>query len=260
VTALLPITNLIAQGFNHSKPPKRTVVVALDLSKAFDTVDITLLLEQIPINDLDPNIVCWLTAYLRGRSAAVYQGAKSKFRNIHIGVPQGSVLLPALFNFFVSDCPDTRRLKMMFADNLSAAASALNLKDIEATLNYNISIFSAWVKKKRLKISAEKSWVTFFTSNRREHNVHPQVFFEEALLPFVKNPRNLGLILDPCGCYNANSKHILSKIPSRAKVIKAVTGPAFGLPLEDALLTYRATIETVIGFCEPIWMPIVSQT
>jgi hypothetical protein len=76
----------------------------------------------------------------------------------------------------------------------------------------------------------------------------------------LKNPRNLGLILDPQGCYNANSKLILSKIPSRAKVIKAVTGPAFGLPLDDALLTFRATIEPVIGFSGPIWMPIVSQT
>jgi hypothetical protein len=60
VTALLPITSLISEGFNHSKPPKRMVLVALDLSKAFNSVDITLLLEQIASTDLNPNIVRWI--------------------------------------------------------------------------------------------------------------------------------------------------------------------------------------------------------
>jgi hypothetical protein len=62
-TALLPITNLIQDGFNQKKPPKRTVLVALDLSKAYNLVNITLLLEQIASTDLHPNIVCWLATY-----------------------------------------------------------------------------------------------------------------------------------------------------------------------------------------------------
>jgi hypothetical protein len=61
---------MISEGFNHSKPPKWTVLVALDLSKTFDSVSITLLLEQIAGTDLHSNIVRWLAAYLRGRSAA----------------------------------------------------------------------------------------------------------------------------------------------------------------------------------------------
>jgi hypothetical protein len=76
MTALLPITNMIAEGFNQKKPTLRTVLATLDLSKAFDSVDISLLLKQISHTDLHPNVVRWLTAYLRGRSAVVvYQGS-----------------------------------------------------------------------------------------------------------------------------------------------------------------------------------------
>jgi hypothetical protein len=260
-TALHQITNLISKGFNQSKPPKRTVLVALDLTKAFNSVDITLLLEQMAHSDLHPNIVQWLTTYLRGRSAAVvYQGVRSAFRNIHMGVPQGSILSPALFNHFVSDCPNTKGLRVMFADDLSAAASALDLQSIKETFNSDMVIIAAWVKRKGLSISPEKSQVTFFTSNRWETNVHPQIFFEGALIPLVKKPRNLGLILDPHHTGNANSMNILSKIPSRAKVINAVTNSSFGLSREDALLTYRATVEPVINQCVPLWKPIVSET
>jgi hypothetical protein len=248
---------LIGEGFNHSKPPKRTALVALDLCKAFDSVDITLLLEQIAQTDLHPNIVCWLVAYLRGRSAAcLYQGVRSIFKLVHVGVPQGSVLLLALFNFFVSDCPALRGLMVMFADNLSAAASTLDLETIEATFNSDMKTIASWAKRKHLKISPEKSQCTFFSTNRKENNVHTQIFYEGSFIPLVKNPRNLRLWLDPHFMYNANAKMTLSKIPSRAKVIKAITNSGCGLQLEEA----RATVEPVIGYCGSLWKPIISES
>jgi hypothetical protein len=145
---------MISDGFNQRKTPKRTVLVALDLSKAFDTVDFMLLLEQITHTDLHPNLFCWLATYLRGCSVAVvYQGARSVFKNIHHGVPQGSLLSPAFFNFFVSDCLVTLGLKVMFADDLSTAALAVKLSEIEDSLNRDMVTISTWVQKKKLTIS-----------------------------------------------------------------------------------------------------------
>jgi hypothetical protein len=46
-TALLPLAQLISEGFNINKLASRTIAAAIDISKAFDTVDITLLLGQI---------------------------------------------------------------------------------------------------------------------------------------------------------------------------------------------------------------------
>ena len=57
ILAMLPLTDYIAQGIRQPKPPRRTVVVALDISKAFDRVDHTLLLEQISNSTLPSNII-----------------------------------------------------------------------------------------------------------------------------------------------------------------------------------------------------------
>ena len=46
-TALLPITQQVVNGFNQRKPPLRTVALAIDFSKAFDTVDHNQLIRMI---------------------------------------------------------------------------------------------------------------------------------------------------------------------------------------------------------------------
>jgi hypothetical protein len=105
-TSLLPIVTRIAIGFNDPKPARCTAVCALDISKAFDSISHTLLIEQIAATSLHSNIVRWLSAYIRGRTArCTYISAVSQPMILCSGVPQRSVLSPALFNFFMSDCP-----------------------------------------------------------------------------------------------------------------------------------------------------------
>jgi hypothetical protein len=89
ITALLPFATRVAVGFNDIKPARRSALVALDISKAFDSMDHTILIEEISNSAMHPNYVRWLAAYLRGRTAScVYNGAKSAPRIIHSGMPQ----------------------------------------------------------------------------------------------------------------------------------------------------------------------------
>ena len=57
VTALLPLVTTIADGLKQPKPPRRSAVVAVDISKAFDRVDLPLLLDEIRQTTLHPNII-----------------------------------------------------------------------------------------------------------------------------------------------------------------------------------------------------------
>jgi hypothetical protein len=114
-----------AIGFDQKKPPSRTAVVALVISKGFDSVDHTILLQQISDSALHSNLVRWLAVYFHGHSAAcIYQSARFALMIIHSWTPQGGVLLPAIFNHFVSVKPDTASLSESYADNITAGETS----------------------------------------------------------------------------------------------------------------------------------------
>jgi hypothetical protein len=66
VTALHNITNTIITGFNQNQPPDRTIVVALDMSKAFDTVNIHTLIDKLTHTNTPTTIVKYTANYLLG--------------------------------------------------------------------------------------------------------------------------------------------------------------------------------------------------
>ena len=75
-----------------------TAAVFLDLSKAFDTVDLSILvtkLNQYGTHNMESK---WFTLFLFGRRQIIsLDGVHSDIMDISIGVPQGSILGPLLF-------------------------------------------------------------------------------------------------------------------------------------------------------------------
>ena len=197
-SALLPLVNHVATGIRQPKPPDWTVIVALDISKAFDRVDHTLLIEQVKKLNLHPNLVRWLRSYLSGRQAFCdYQGVRSSVRRLFYGVPQGSVISPILFNFFVSDFPECAQLVTDYADDFTVAESGPDITELENRVNDDLRQISDWARRKKFDLSSEKSTVTLFTSDPHQVNYHPQVFLDGFLIPLAKNTKILGMTLDP---------------------------------------------------------------
>ena len=103
-SALLPLTQKVVAGFNQNNSPLWTVTMAIDLSKAFDTVNLTKLIEASSDTSLYYNIIRWQSAYLRGKIASCrYKDATSTCHALRASDPQGSMISPLLFRFFVSN-------------------------------------------------------------------------------------------------------------------------------------------------------------
>ena len=254
-TALLPLTHTIAKGFNQRLPPDRTVAVAVDFSKAFDTVPHDGLLQMLSDTTLPHNLVRWLSSYLRGRQAfCTYEGRRSGCRPVLAGVPQGSVISPALFNYFVSDYPSTAEASS-YADDFTAMAAARCPHEAGEALTSHMSDVSTWSENKSLTISAPKSHATLFTPDTHQSHLDPAVSIANQPLPLCRNPNILGVTFDPHFTFAAHATNTANRARTRLNILRALAGTSWGQSKETITTTYKLLISSIIHYAAPIWFP-----
>ena len=96
-TAITRVTTNILCDLNNTYG---TILVLLDLSAAFDTIDYSLLISRLANIGIASNALKWFTSYISDRTSSILiNGYISSPRNILYGVPKGYVLGPILYIF-----------------------------------------------------------------------------------------------------------------------------------------------------------------
>ena len=95
------VLDAVERLFNNADRGLVSTLTAIDLSKAFDSVDHDILLTKLPWYGIDD--VTWFRSYLGDRQQIV-RGGKTTLP-VTCGVPQGSIIGPIIFILFTSDLP-----------------------------------------------------------------------------------------------------------------------------------------------------------
>ena len=119
----MAIMQLVENITNAMDNGKFTIGVSIDLKKAFDTVDHSILVTKLDHYGIRGVAKKWLSSYLENRKQYVcFNGTDSGgFLPITCGVPQGSILGPSLFLLYANDLCNvsTRLTSILFADDTS---------------------------------------------------------------------------------------------------------------------------------------------
>ena len=230
----------------------------VDFKKAFDTVSRTSLLYKL----LKLGIGGRFLKILRNMYSNVYYSVKLSEGLTHpfpsfIGVKQGCVLSPTLFNLFVGDLPDifdstcdpvflnnSSLSSLMFADDLVILSTSAT--GLQSALNKLDTYCSTW----GLEVNLDKTNILIFNKSGRILKDH--FFFRGSLLKNTNRYKYLGIIFSASGSFCHAVEHLTeqaAKALFKLKQRHILNNPVTAIKLFDMLIV------PILRYCSEVWGP-----
>ena len=203
-TALLKVTNDILLSMNRQHV---SLLVLLDLSSAFDTVDHTILLNRLQSHfGICGSSLSWFESYLSCRTQFVsIKGYNSSNIPVQHGVPQGSCLGPLLFSLYTSPLFDLIRSHLpdmhCYADDtqvyLSFKPGSISSEESAfSAIQSCISAIRSWLLTNKLLINTKTEFLIIGTRQQLSKVQTDSISVGESRISSSKEVRNLGTWLD----------------------------------------------------------------
>ena len=171
-TALISVTNDIMCAVDQKKA---VVLVLLDLSAAFNTIDHSILLNRLHKRyGITGTALSWFETYLTDHCQVIQlNGESSDEMRLQFGVPQGSVLGPLLFTSYTAPLGEISRRHgvelHLYADDTLVYMSFSPLTDESTTRTFQrieacIAEIRTWLKNNKIMLNDDKTDVLVISS------------------------------------------------------------------------------------------------
>ena len=189
--------------------------IFIDLQKAFDTVNHTILLHKLDhygIRGL-PN-KCF-QSFLSGRSqcTSIKDKSSNKLPTTH-GVPQGSVLRPLLFILYINDLNKAiiHSYVHHFADDTNLLYCNKSLKKINKHVNHDLKHLCQWLRSNKISLNASKTEIIIFKHKQTIITKHMNFRVSGQKINTTTSVKYLGVYLNDSLTWETHFKNLIPKL------------------------------------------------
>lgn len=229
-------------------------VIYCDFMKAFDKVPHLLLLKQLQTYGIQGLVLNWIRAFLLNRTQRIRVNAThSRSYPVLSGIPQGSVLGPALFIIFINNLPDQvlHSQVFLFADDLKIFKPITQPSDQEQ-LQEDLDHLMEWSDNSHLKFHPDKCFHMSISTGRQHHDAATYKLGENQL-KLSYQETDLGVIIDSKLTFEA---HIMAKI-NKANSLLGIINRTFEFKDSPTMLSlYKTMVRPVLEYCNQVWSPL----
>ena len=218
--AIIALTELIRNSLDKNET---AAGIFVDLQKAFDTVEHSILLKKLDhygvrgvANDL-------FKSYLQDRYHCVkIENTYSDYTVIKHGVPQGSVLGPLLFLIYINDLRNAIKHSntIHFADDTSLLCQGKSLNKINKHVNHDLTQLVSWLRANKISLNAAKTEIIIFRTKNSAIQKSLNFRLSGQRVQLSKKVKYLGIDIDEHLNWSSHIAVLLNKL-SRATGILA---------------------------------------
>ena len=237
--------------------------IFIDLSKAFDTIEHSKLLEKLLRYGIRGKAHKILQSYLSNRDQVTkFQNEESEKCSVEFGVPQGSVLGPLLFLMYINDIVNSSNLGefVLFADDTNIFVTGKTADEAYHKANTLLNEINSYMFMNQLHINVTKSCFIHFKpdlSRAQQTCARCRIFDKNHSLSLngkkllkVQSTKFLGVVIDESLSWEPHLDHLATKLNACIVVIKRIKNC---IPNSEYHKIYNALFMSHLTYCISCW-------
>ena len=251
-TSLISSTDHWHENMDNNK---MNLAIFLDLRKAFDTVDHSILIKKLNSYGIVDRTGDWFESYLTNRTQfCTLNGNKSKQRKVTCGIPQGSCLGPLLFIIYLNDFENSLQYSRasIYADDTNVTIASDDIQRMIDNASQEMLNLSEWMRINKLSPNPQKTeFMIIGHPLKAKHPSLPEsLVLNDHNIKRVTQTKSLGLIVDENLSWEAQFNRTMDKINSGIWALKRLKNI---LPQSQLSIVYYALVESQLRYGDVVW-------